>query len=299
MARTRNLQESLDQLRRSEPVILLGMHRSGTSLTTRLLGDLGFHMGYRLSRDAEAVFFQRLNRRIFSAAGVKWGDVDPLIQLMDSEAFLARQTQSVESWLLKDRFLLNPGVGVEQFFGRDLWKRMQAQPLDRWGWKDPRTTLTFPIWLRIFPHAKFVHVLRNGIDVAISTHRRSLKQQRKLRNRLFPLDYSPATLDFDYCFHLWETYVTFILDHKDPIPDENYLEIRYEALLQNPHGTLATVLSFLGKRVPEARLEEASRRIDSSRLNNVQYAAERGDRIVDLSDSPLMRQLGYAYPMKG
>jgi hypothetical protein len=299
MGRARNHQESLNDLRCTEPVILLGMHRSGTSLTTRLLVDLGFHMGHSLSRDAEAVFFQRLNRRIFSAANVKWGQVDTLIEMMDSEAFLEHQTRSVERWLLKDRFLLSRGVGVEQFFGPELWKRIQDHPLDAWGWKDPRTTLTFPIWARVFPRARFVHVLRNGIDVAISTHRRSLKQQRKLRNRLFPLDYSPATLDFDYCFHLWETYVRFILHHKDLIADENYLEIRYESLLQNPRSTLEEVLSFLGRRVPEERLEAACRRIDTTRLDNFEHAAERAERITVLSGSPLMRQLGYTYPMKG
>ena len=54
-----------DQLRQSQPLIILGMHRSGTSLAVRLLTAVGIHMGSHLSRDAEAIFFQKLNRRIF------------------------------------------------------------------------------------------------------------------------------------------------------------------------------------------------------------------------------------------
>jgi hypothetical protein len=290
--------ESLESVRDTQPVILLGMHRSGTSLMTRLLVDLGFHMGHRLSRDAESVFFQRLNRRIFRAVGVKWGDVGELLDMMDSEAFVERQAHAVETWLLNDRFFLSLDVGIVQFFGRDLWEVMQLAPFNAWGWKDPRTTLTFPIWLRVFPRARFVHVLRNGIDVAISTHRRSLKQKRKLRNRLVPLDFSPATLDFNYCFHLWEAHVRFVLDHRVIIPDASYFEIRYERLLQNPGHTLRGLLSFLGHRVPEARLREACRRIDVSRLDNAPYAAPHAEQIALLSEGPLMRELGYSYPMK-
>ena len=166
-----------DQLRQSQPLIILGMHRSGTSLAVRLLTEVGIHMGHHLSRDAEAIFFQKLNRRIFQAVDVKWGYVDPLIKAMGSQSFVEEQTRIMLSALFKEKRLLGREIKISEFFGPHHWDEVRKDKLGYWGWKDPRTSITFPIWLRIFPSAKVLHLLRNGIDVAISTHRRSLRQQ--------------------------------------------------------------------------------------------------------------------------
>jgi hypothetical protein len=287
----------LQQLREMQPIILLGMHRSGTSLTTRLLRDLGIHMGSWLSRDAESVFFQRLNRRILAAADVRWGNVDPLVKAMRSDEFVERQAGAMQQALFTDRHLLKRGVGIARFFGSELWEAVRQGRTVPWGWKDPRTTITFPIWVRVFPNARLVHILRNGIDVAISTHRRSEKQQRKLRNRLFRLDYSPATLEFGYCFRLWETYVSFVLEHKHLVPPEHYLEMRYEDLLKEPHDALQRLLDFAGHSVRQESLVAVCDQINQSRLDNSAFANNYRDAIPSLAESPTMRRLDYGYDL--
>jgi hypothetical protein len=280
----------------AQPLVLLGMHRSGTSLTVQLLEDLGVHMGTWLSRDAESVHFQRLNRRIYAAAGSKWAEVDSLIGQMRSPAFVERQTEATWCALCEGRLPFRRSV-LADFYGRELWAALGRGELLPWGWKDPRTTLTFPIWLRIFPEARWVHILRNGVDVAISIHRRSQKQVRKLRNRLFPIDFSPATLDFGYSFHLWEAYLSFLLDHKDLIPAGCYLEIRYEDLLAEPELHLRRLLEFAGFPVTDQALTAASQRIDADRLDNARFAVSYRQQIPSLASSPLMQRLGYSYEL--
>lgn len=290
-----NLPNILDEILHMQPVILLGMHRSGTSLTTRLLVDVGFHMGHWLSRDAEAVFFQRINRRIYSSVNAKWGQVDALVKAMKSEHFIEDQVQAVSDILRNDQFHLKLNAGGYRLYDSDLWKKTALPGPDLWGWKDPRTTITFPIWLQLFPNARIVHVIRNGIDVAISTHRRSLKQMRKLRNRLYPLDYSPSTLNFAYCFHLWETYVDFVLEQRHIIPENNYFEMRFEDLLEKPANTMRSLLTFLDHSVPEDQLSRICQQIDSSRLDNTQYMTTYAADINKLVDSPIMERYGYSY----
>jgi LPS sulfotransferase NodH len=276
------------------PVIVLGMHRSGTSLTARLLRDLGIHMGSWLSRDAEAVFFQRLNRRIMKAAGTRsWGRIDPVVEAMQSPEFVAAQVGKTRRALVWDRHLVRHGRGIEQFFGPDLWPVVQEGSNIAWGWKDPRTALTFPVWREVFPQARFVHVLRNGVDVAISIHRRARRQQQKLSRRLLRLDYDPATLDFRYCFRLWETHVAFVFDHKGLIPPEQFYEIRFEDLLAEPELRLRELADFLDFPVGDDRLASVCRQTDSSRLDNSTYKAEYPDEIPALVAKPLMQQLGY------
>jgi len=292
----RSHETTVSRLRQSQPLIVLGMHRSGTSLTVRLLHDLGIHMGSWLSRDAESVHFQRLNRRIFAAAGSKWAEVSNLLRQMESPAFVAQQTSKVQHALFTAHLPLRKTV-IAGFFGTELWQRIEQGESPAWGWKDPRTSLTFPVWLPVFPRARWLHILRNGVDVAISIHRRSLKQRRKLRNRLFPIDYSAATLDFGYSFRLWEQYLSFILTHKHEIPAGQYLEVRYEDLLADPETHLRQIVDFVGHTVDADTLAEACKRINAGRLDNRRYAAVYRDEIPGLVDTPLMRELHYGHDL--
>ena len=45
----------------ANPVVVVGMHRSGTSLVSRILDDCGVMMGKDLQEDHESIFFISLN----------------------------------------------------------------------------------------------------------------------------------------------------------------------------------------------------------------------------------------------
>jgi hypothetical protein len=276
------------------PLIVLGMHRSGTSLTVRLLRDLGIHMGDKLSRDAEAVYFQVINRRIYFAVGSKWSNITPIRKAMLSEQFVDDQVGKTLSTLFSNRSL-NPIGDISKFFGPHMWTKLVNGEKVDWGWKDPRTSLTFPIWFRVFPHARFLHIVRNGIDVAISMHRRAQKQRKSFMKRLLQIDYSPLTLDFMYCFQLWEDHMSFILENRNIIPPENYLELRYEDLLASPAENLKLIMNFIEYPIDEDVLEKACEQINRGRLNNANYAKLYEDIIPSLASHPLMQQLDYSY----
>lgn len=292
MAISRDLQERIRQM---QPLIILGMHRSGTSLTVRLLKDLGVHMGSYLSRDAEAVHFQKINRTFYRAAGSNWGEVEPLLRAMDSEKFVGAQTRKAISVLFPGPAVRIFNSGISDFFGDSAWEQLSRGDAMWWGWKDPRTTLTFPIWLNIFPQGRYLNILRNGIDVAISIHRRSLKQSRKWWKRAFPIDYVPKTLDFDYCFKLWETHLSFLEEKRVLIPPGQYMEIRYEDLLANPKPVLQSIADFMHYPLPEKDLDEVCSQINEGRLVNTAYARPYLENIRKLVDSPWMTKYNYSY----
>ena len=52
-----------------EPIIITGMHRSGTSLLSEILIHSGIYMGSKLDSNNESVFFQRINKWILSCIG--------------------------------------------------------------------------------------------------------------------------------------------------------------------------------------------------------------------------------------
>ena len=67
-----------------------------------------------------------------------------------------------------------------------------------WGWKDPRNTFTLDRWMDLFPKARIVHVIRNGMDVALSLN---------MRNKVEGEVQAEQLTDLKFCFQLWEQYV--------------------------------------------------------------------------------------------
>jgi len=43
------------------PIIIIGMSRSGTSMLTRMLDELGLFVGKKLTKNHEALFFRKIN----------------------------------------------------------------------------------------------------------------------------------------------------------------------------------------------------------------------------------------------
>jgi hypothetical protein len=69
-----------------------------------------------------------------------------------------------------------------------------------WGWKDPRSTFTLPLWLCLFPNAKIINIKRHGVDVAQSLRVRGWKgflaTTEKYRKYKWIVPFRPKKLGF-------------------------------------------------------------------------------------------------------
>ena len=66
-------------MRRESPLIFVGMHRSGTTLISHFLDDIGFHMGTKKCKmNNESVFFQRMNKWILWLHNAEWDSPENL-----------------------------------------------------------------------------------------------------------------------------------------------------------------------------------------------------------------------------
>lgn len=277
----------LERLLAHPPVILVGMHRSGTSLLVRLLEQLGLYLGYdQGTTNAESRHFQRLNKRTLRAAGGGWNDPEPVLDALQSDAF-------VERWAAHYRTHIMRGISGVRYWGAQTWfDLLRGGELPAlWGWKDPRTSLTLDIWLRVFPEAHVVHIIRNGIDVAVSLHRRQLAQQK--RWRVHPDHRDPRGLDFEYCFTLWEHYQRHLLTFRESVNPAQYTEFHYETLLREPEPTLRILLERIGLVVSDDQLAQTVSMINTGRLDNRAYAAAYHDYLPKMRAHPLMVALGY------
>lgn len=147
-----------------QPIFILGMHRSGTTMITRALAEAGVHVGTVCDHNSEALYAIDINERIFQAAGGSWWSPPT------KEAIL-QATVDFET-NLKDLDLY--GAHLKHPSGR---RRALAFAYSKaWAVKDPRLCYTLPWWLTRFPQAKVIWVLREEQEIVDSLLRRQAQK---------------------------------------------------------------------------------------------------------------------------
>jgi hypothetical protein len=210
-------------------VCVLGMHRSGTSLTAGLLDALGVFMGREESLtekrpDNPNGFWElsdvwRANDQIFATLGGAWHEPPVLASGWECQPILG-------PILDRARALI-----AEEFGGKTLW-----------GWKDPRTCLTLPFWERLVSPTHYVLCMRNPIDVW-----RSLEERDGFA--------------FDKAVGLWLAYVISALEST---ASKNRLIIWYEDLLAEPDREIDRLSEFLGLPASASRADSIDRALQPS-----------------------------------
>jgi hypothetical protein len=286
-----------------QPVILLGMHRSGTTMLAGLLAELGLFLGARLQDDHEAVYFLEANDRLLRNVNASWDNPSPFLHFLASP-----QAVQLSVRCLRGDVLSGP---VRRFLGlRRYVKYRNVASIDGpWGWKDPRNVFTLPLWLQLFPEARIVNIVRNGIDVAASLRAREQRMlewrtaqfERRLgrrpaaRSRLQRAAYrgSARCLTLPGGFALWEEYVARAEQVLAQIPNER-MTLVYERFLAEPLPLLQSLASFcrLGDATPQ-RLSAAASTVNVTRSSAFLRDSELAAFYQQVRTTPWMERYGY------
>ena len=257
--------------RLERPLIIIGMHRSGTSLLTRQLEDLGVAMGkWQGKNTSEAMFFRHRNQLLFSLAHARWDNPEAFLRALDNSDWrraFARVAARDLGTVRTLNFLPPKALG-----------RFTRAPHEFWGFKDPRTTLTLPVWLDIFPDAKVINIVRDGNAVASSLHQRGKKQLQDVTGM------SLVSLDTSMGLSLWAEYVLTASEHCASLPQDRYLEIRYENLMREPEAELLSVAKFAGLNADAEQVEKAASRINRTQrpVEAISPVAPKAQRALEL-----------------
>ena len=147
----------------SSAVIVLGMHRSGTSTIAKALELFGIHIGTNLlpgGTPNPKGFYEdqrilQFNKDLLSALKSRWDYIqaDPISTISDT--------------MRSDLYKRALEIIEESFGGHDIW-----------GFKEPRTLRLLPFWTDFFEKqqikAKYIVVTRNPDDIAESLFIRNL-----------------------------------------------------------------------------------------------------------------------------
>ena len=211
------------------PLIVAGMHRSGTSMMAALLSTLSLDMGrdllapdpHNVRGYFEDVEFLGLQRRMLSES-------------------CASDDGGHPDWGWTEHDSLDRG-GFERFAleARSLFTA-RAERGAAWGWKDPRTTLLLDFWDGLLEGARYVFVYRFPWDVADSMQR--LGADVFLRNP-------------EYAYRIWEHYNRHLRDFYVAHPHRCVL-VSSNALPGNLQAFTRAVRDKLGVHIREAEGDE-------------------------------------------
>jgi hypothetical protein len=124
----------------------------------------------------------------------------------------------------------------------------QSQQAQRWAVYDPDNVLHVERVKRDIPNALFVHIIRDGRDIALSL---------KKMGGFSPLPWDRGQTDSLVATSLyWEWMVHKGRAHGRKFPGD-YIEIRYEDLIVNSHETLSKLGAFLDHDLDYDRIQRA------------------------------------------
>jgi hypothetical protein len=208
-------------------LIILGMHRSGTSVLTRLINLMGVYFGPEgistgANQENPKGFWERrdvraLNDLVLQGSGCDWNRVSKF----DLDAV--------------------PAPILQEFNKRASRLILEMDAHRPWMLKEPRLCLLLPLWRRWIELPIGIHVYRNPVEVASSLYKRNS----------IPMDAGLA---------LWERYVRSSLEASSDMPR---IVVSHRQLVQQPAVALAQLLRDLegmgvpGLRMPSEREYEA------------------------------------------
>jgi hypothetical protein len=166
-------------------------------------------------------------------------------------------------WVLLQRYGFEEAYWCERiasFFGGFQEDYAERRGKNRWADKTPVYALHLDFINRLFPNCVFIHVIRNGYDVVKSHYDR--------------WGYRKA---MEAAWSKWHLYVSQARVLGRGLPQDRYLEIRYEDLVTDTEKKLREVLDFLGEPWDPAVLDHQSMPHDVAELYKEQTDRRRRD----------------------
>jgi hypothetical protein len=187
-------------------IIILGMHRSGTSMVAGVLARLGVNMGRELMPPNrgnptgyyENMDFVKLNREILGH--------------QDNSVLPIPSSQEI--------------INKKDKFGEQIKKIIKKSQSSLWGWKDPRTCLTIELFLPFLTNPYFIICQRNPLAIA-----RSLKKR--------------DGLSVEMGIKINEIYNQRITNFFQRNPELKRMFISYEKMVAEPEQAVRGIIQFI------------------------------------------------------
>jgi hypothetical protein len=208
------------------PIIITGMHRSGTSLLASLLQQAGLDIGQRL---------------VEANPGNKRGHFeDEDFVILHNDILAAHQTTMYLD-NAPHRFEITPQL--RQRAEKLLASRSTSQ---NWGWKDPRTVLFLDFWKELVPGLKVIILYRSAEQVVDSLRRRGDRVlQHEFRGSFLLRHLGFSMFRMRSAVNMWLAYNRAMISFIERQDDSSTVLISADDVVNHP----ACVLNLINERI--------------------------------------------------
>lgn len=233
------------------PAVIGGVGGSGTRLIAAMLRQWGYFIGSDLNQADDNLWFTLLFKRaelwhaepaefaaaveVFRTAMFGGQPLTPA-QCLQVQGLTAARPQHKADWLRQRYASLLQAC-------REPGKR---HPL--WGWKEPNTHLFLDRLQTAFPRMKYIHVMRNGLDMAYSGNQNQLRLWGGVI--LGTTDYAITPY---WSLRFWCRVHRRVIELGQRMPDR-FLLLNYDAFCNNPQAGIDTLGEFLDLPTDEKTL---------------------------------------------
>lgn len=255
------------------PIVVFNKSHSGSRLLARMLERSGVYMGADRNIEEDALPILSIVQRLVVG---HYPDYRPLLAQGDPD--------------LEAAILDALAAHLRGFAG------------GRWGWKLCETAYVLPVLDAIFPQARYVHLIRDGRDVAFSNHvwPRSPFWKKVYFDtadigfwRGMPLASIPYKLLAPlYNARHWANSVT-VGRRTGRAMGARYAEIRYEDLVTDFVGTAARLLASLGVPADRAMLDSMAAEVSRDKVGKFRRRSAFQRWLAMLELRPTLAEFGY------
>lgn len=219
-----------ERLKHDNPFFIIGSGRCGSTLLRLILDGHS-----RIVMPPETWFLLDWTRRFDATALLTKSEVEEIIDLTTNHCRWPEFEINAVEFQAQARAVQQPTLRSLADLVFDEFRRREG--CTRWGEKTPRYFRIIPELAKIFPDARFIHLVRDGRDVAKSFYDRKW---------------------LDGCLHRntaeWMKATDAVLRDSSQLGDNRFLEVRYEDLVLETEATIGRICDFLGEEIEPAML---------------------------------------------
>jgi hypothetical protein len=211
--------------RRRNPVFIIGHGSSGTTIMTKLLRKY-----LRISFGTESQFFHRYYRRLPLYGDLRRErNIRRLIRDILSERCFKRWRQVLGCTMDPEKVYLGlQSLSYRGVLDSIFLRLAEFHQMTRWGDKTPEYVHHLPVLQELFPDAQYIHIVRDGRDVALSVFLRYFGAKNI---------YTAA--------REWREAIELARSFLGGLDRSQYVDVRYEDLLSEPGEVFAKLIRFL------------------------------------------------------
>ncbi len=260
----------MNNFNKKGPIIIGGVGGSGTRVVAQILIELDYYLGNDLNPPLDNLCYTLLFKRPkWFHSRITHKDAHTTGLGLFQALMTGNPNINADEWAYLARALLSislyghnyDGQGKGLSWVRDRLKKIietrkegQHKDYAGWGWKEPNSYLLLQQIADFFQDFRYIHVIRNGLDMALSRNQNQLHNWGALFNTPTPTNTEALKAS---SFEYWLKANRMVLELGETLGNDRFMAIDFDRLCSHPSDTINQLGAFLGINKNSDKLEHA------------------------------------------